>query len=240
MAGYTKLFSTIVTSSIWREDNVTRIVWVTLLALADARGHVDAAIPGLAAAANVDLDECERAVAKLEAPDKYSRTPHDEGRRIAKEEGGWRILNYAYYREKGRERDRKQYMRDYQRNRRRRKVKEAGQKNVNNVNQQLTGVNRCNPNAEAYTPLYPPKGGLFLEKGNETTEHERTIQQRLQRYAPARSAPVEKRRGGDDCLDDPRPESDPEHSADRPEGGDGLRRGPQGNLAERHEAVSRS
>lgn len=139
MAGYTKLFSSIVTSSIWREDNVTRIIWVTMLALADATGRVDAAVPGLAAAANVDVDECERALAKLLSPDKYSRTKDHDGRRIEECEGGWAILNYAYYREKGRTRDRTDYMRQYQRNRRRRKQ----------CKPVSTRVDRSNPIAEA-------------------------------------------------------------------------------------------
>jgi len=99
MAGFTKLFSTIITSSIWQEDNVTRIVWITMLALADAQGKVDAAVPGLASAARIDLDECERALTILLNPDKYSRTKDFEGRRIEVCDGGWIILNYTKYRE---------------------------------------------------------------------------------------------------------------------------------------------
>jgi hypothetical protein len=33
------------------------------------------------------------------SPDKYSRTPDDEGRRIEVIDGGWRLLNYGKYRE---------------------------------------------------------------------------------------------------------------------------------------------
>ncbi len=32
---YTKLFHSIVTSTIWRETDPTRIVWITMLALAE-------------------------------------------------------------------------------------------------------------------------------------------------------------------------------------------------------------
>jgi len=71
-----------------------------MLALSDAGGRVDAAIPGLARAANVTLQECEDALKRLSSPDPYSRTPDNEGRRIVAVDGGWVILNYAKYRER--------------------------------------------------------------------------------------------------------------------------------------------
>ena len=46
MAGFTKLFNTIVSSTIWREDSDTRVVWVTMLAMADRDGHVEASNSG--------------------------------------------------------------------------------------------------------------------------------------------------------------------------------------------------
>ena len=41
MNNFTKLSSAIVTSTIWQEDNPTQIVWVTMLATADACGRVE-------------------------------------------------------------------------------------------------------------------------------------------------------------------------------------------------------
>jgi hypothetical protein len=97
--GYTKLFSSIVTSTIWVESDRTRIVWITMLAMADRNGEIQASIPGLARLAGVPIPDCEEALAKFIAPDPYSRTPDDEGRRIEKIEGGWALLNHAKYRE---------------------------------------------------------------------------------------------------------------------------------------------
>ena len=97
--GYTKLFSSIVTSTIWVESDRTRIVWITMLALADRNGEIQASIPGLARLAGVPIPDCEEAIAKFTAPDPYSRTPDDQGRRIEKIEGGWALLNHAKYRE---------------------------------------------------------------------------------------------------------------------------------------------
>lgn len=96
---YTKLFSSIVTSTIWVETDRTRIVWITMLALADKNGEVQASIPGLARIAGVPIADCEEAIGKFLAPDPYSRTPDDEGRRIEKIDGGWALINHAKYRE---------------------------------------------------------------------------------------------------------------------------------------------
>lgn len=95
---YTKLFSSIVTSTIWTEDPKICKIWVTMLAIADRHGEVHASIPGLAQIAGMELADTETAINKFLSPDKYSRTPDDEGRRIEKIEGGWLLLNHAKYR----------------------------------------------------------------------------------------------------------------------------------------------
>ena len=95
---YTKLFSTIVTSTIWTEDANTCKVWVTMLAIANKHGEVQASIPGLAQICGLALDDVEKAVAKFLSPDKYSRTKDAEGRRIEEIDGGWSLINHAKYR----------------------------------------------------------------------------------------------------------------------------------------------
>jgi hypothetical protein len=100
MAGFTKLFSSIVHSTIWRESNEVRLVWVTMMALADQNGVVEASLPGLADAARVSLEECELAVTKLMSPDRYSRSTEFQGRRIEVTDGGWVLLNHDRYRHK--------------------------------------------------------------------------------------------------------------------------------------------
>src|SRR6516162_3311913 len=94
---YTKIFSSLIASTIWREDDKTRLVWITLLALKDERHVVMGSVPGLADLARVSLEECQRALEKLSAPDTWSGNQEHEGRRIEKCEGGWLILNGAYY-----------------------------------------------------------------------------------------------------------------------------------------------
>src|SRR4051812_5622729 len=96
---FTKLFASIITSTIWREADYVRCVWVTMLAICDRYGNVRASVPGLAAVANVSIDHCLEAIDKFLSPDPWSRTKAYDGRRIEVIEGGWRLLNYEAHRD---------------------------------------------------------------------------------------------------------------------------------------------
>jgi hypothetical protein len=111
MNGFTKLFSSIVTSTIWQEDSDTCKVWITLLALSDSQGRIDGTIPGIANIANVSIELTEIAITKFLSPDKYSRSQEYEGKRIKVIKGGWQLLNYTTYRDRGRKTP--EYYRDY-------------------------------------------------------------------------------------------------------------------------------
>jgi hypothetical protein len=100
VAGYTKLFSSILMSSIWEESTETRLVWVTLLALADQNGHVDGTVKSLARVSRVSLEDCQKALDCLLGPDPLDRSGVMDGRRIVVEQGGWRLVNHAAYRAK--------------------------------------------------------------------------------------------------------------------------------------------
>lgn len=111
MSGYTKLFSTILASTIWGASKETKIVWITMLAMADKYGAVHASIPGLATMARLTNQEVEAALSDLLSPDPYSRTKDFEGRRIEPIDGGWLVLNHAKYREQITSDDRREYLR---------------------------------------------------------------------------------------------------------------------------------
>jgi hypothetical protein len=96
---WTKLFSNLPKSTIWRASKEAKILWVTMLALKDKDGIVDGTIPGLAKEADLTLEETEAALVYLMSPDKYSRTKDNEGRRVKEIEGGWVILNHFLYRD---------------------------------------------------------------------------------------------------------------------------------------------
>lgn len=95
---FTKLFSSITESTLWCESDHTRIVWICMLAMADREGRVFASIPGLANRSRVPVEAARIAVERFLSPDPDSRTPDNEGRRIAPIDGGWRLLNHAKYR----------------------------------------------------------------------------------------------------------------------------------------------
>jgi hypothetical protein len=126
MTGYTKLFQSLVTSSVWQEADETRIIWITMLALSNRVGMVEASVVGLAHVAKVGLEKTEEALVRLSSPDPHSRCSDNEGRRIEKVEGGWMILNRAKYRERLGERDRGEYQRMKQAEYRRRNKAKKG------------------------------------------------------------------------------------------------------------------
>jgi hypothetical protein len=115
MAGYVKVFQTITSSSLWGMDHKVIRVFIYMLANCDSVGILEGAAPELAHRCHISLAEWDEVLGLLMAPDPHSRTPDNEGRRVASVPGGWKILNYHLYRTKGqgKEGSRAPYMRDY-------------------------------------------------------------------------------------------------------------------------------
>lgn len=140
MDGFTKLHSGIIYSSIWEEDNYTRILWITMLAMSNSTGEVIVAPKRLYKVANIPADKCRLALKKLSSPDADSRTSDNEGRRIEKIQGGWLILNYFKYRATPDVEKRRQQNREAKRRERMRKTGVSAsvskrQHDVSNVSQ---------------------------------------------------------------------------------------------------------
>ena len=99
--GFVKIYgSKLIASSLWDEAPEARLVFLSMLALADATGYVD--VPNekaLARVLNLPQEWITKALAVLEAPDGGSRSPDFEGRRVLREDAGWRCVNYEKYRE---------------------------------------------------------------------------------------------------------------------------------------------
>lgn len=109
MNSWTPLWSQVVTSSIWEEDVVTRVVWITMLAVKDKNGYVSGSVSSMARLANVALKDCEKAIRLLESPDRRSPGQSNEGRRIQPVEKGWVVINHEKYRTMIREEYRRHY-----------------------------------------------------------------------------------------------------------------------------------
>lgn len=129
------------------------------MALADANGEVHASIPGLARAANVTLRKAEDALATFLAPDSYSRTKDNEGRRLEVIEGGWRLLNYDHYRRIMSADERREYKTRKQREYRERK--QGG--NVDNGGQMKSVGGRKKADTDTDTEVILPSGSITAD-----------------------------------------------------------------------------
>jgi hypothetical protein len=107
---YTKIFRDLVYSTIWRrEDDATRLVWITMLALRDGDHVVRVNVVGLADLARVSDEDCKKSLEVLQSPDPNGMEQEYEGRRIERVEEGWLILNGEKYRQKESVANRKDY-----------------------------------------------------------------------------------------------------------------------------------
>jgi len=100
MDGYCKLHAKIVMSSIWGEPAHVRLLWITMLAVADCDGNVEGSVCGLANLARISVDECQQALSALQAPDPHSSDGGTGERVRLLEDGVWHIINHARYRER--------------------------------------------------------------------------------------------------------------------------------------------
>jgi hypothetical protein len=134
---YAKIFDsmysgTLATHGPWQ----ALVTFQQLLVLADPEGIVDMTPEAIARRTTIPLEIIAAGIAALEQPDPESRSPAEEGRRIVRvsdsRSWGWRIVNFLQYRALRDENSRRDYMRQYQRDRR------AAQR-VNNVNDVNSG-----------------------------------------------------------------------------------------------------
>lgn len=154
---FTKLFSSITSSTVWMEPAGTRLVWIAMLANCDRKGRVFAALPGLAHLARVTLPEAEAAIATFLAPDPYSRTADFEGRRIADIDGGWQLLNHEKYRAIRDEETVRESKREHMR--RKREGDESGKSTSTKSKVDRGGAKQKQKQSQKSPPIAPPAGG---------------------------------------------------------------------------------
>jgi len=97
---FVKLDTGVLDSTLWLENAETRVVFVTMLAMARPDGLCESTAPGIARRANLPIDEVRASLAKLEAPDPDSRSAENDGRRIMRVDGGFLLTTYKKYRAK--------------------------------------------------------------------------------------------------------------------------------------------
>lgn len=98
MSGFALLWAKILDSSLWvKGSKETRLVWITLLAMRDKDGVVQASKVGLADRAKVKEEECEAALEELLGPDENDTSGVEDGKRLREVPGGWQIVNHERY-----------------------------------------------------------------------------------------------------------------------------------------------
>jgi hypothetical protein len=148
---YAKVFAqiydgTLCTRGPWQ----ALVTFQQLLVLADPDGNVDMTASAIARRTTIPLEIIEAGILALLRPDDESRTPTEGGRRILPlSEGrswGWHIVNYKHYRELKREEDRREYHREYWRNKRSKKT--AADSTVSTVSTQTQHAQQNQPKKE--------------------------------------------------------------------------------------------
>lgn len=162
---YSKLHSSIVNSSLWTAPDSVRLLFITLLAMCDRDGYVYGSKAGLQRLANVAptaIDPWQI----LTSPDPDSsdrlRNPENEGRRIEEVPGGFRLLNFEYYRGLRNDDERREQTRQAVA-RHRAKVSQGKPEKANESHGNPISEADTEPEAEAErekdAPPEPPKGG---------------------------------------------------------------------------------
>ncbi len=156
---YAKLFSRITESSLMEEEIDVRYTFVLLLAIADQKGYVVGTDVAISRRLNMKLDHFKRCIARLMEPDPDSNSQEEEGRRVLKSDigRGYQLVNYVVYRDTKNENQRREYMRNYMKDRR--KTKKSAPL-VNHVNLTLTHTE-----AEADTAPEAKANADALRKG---------------------------------------------------------------------------
>lgn len=176
---FTKLFAGITDSTVWAEPDRTRIVWITMLAMADQFGRVFASVPGLAHRARVPKDDTSVALKAFLSPDPDSRTKDYEGRRIETIDGGWRLLNHGKYREMRSEVDRQEQNRLAQA---RWRVKQRSSAGISNSKQSKPRSAQAEAEAEAKEPS-PPSGAPVAARASKRCPPDFVVTADLQQWA---------------------------------------------------------
>jgi len=97
---HAKIAAMTIDSPVWQMPDTTKIVWVTMLAMADRRGIVESSIPNLAAHSRVDIERCVDAIEHLMTANEWNVSAgNDDGRCVARADNGWRIVDYGKYRQ---------------------------------------------------------------------------------------------------------------------------------------------
>jgi len=103
LGGYTPVFDSVYDGTLCGKWP-TLPVWLSILPMADWRGHIELTYQAIAARTGWPLELLKQGIAELMAPDPESRTAECDGRRLElldeHRNWGWRVINIQIYRNK--------------------------------------------------------------------------------------------------------------------------------------------
>lgn len=117
---YAKLFSRIAESSLMEQEVTVRYCFMMLLAVSDMHGDVIGTDVAIARRLNLPVEDFTKAIAILMMEDRDSNSQDENGKRVIPSESGrgYHIVNYVKYREIKTDEEKRAYMREYMRRRR--------------------------------------------------------------------------------------------------------------------------
>jgi len=137
---YGKIFELMYDGSLYGQWEAI-VTFQQMIVLADQEGFVDITPQALSARTSIPLKILKKGIEALESEDPYTRTAGEDGKRIVRIEEsrpwGWQIVNYQKYRDMASQEDRRKYMREYMRDRRKQE-KQPCKHDVNNSKLELT------------------------------------------------------------------------------------------------------
>lgn len=192
---YVKIDQDVLDSSVWPNRN-RRSVWFTMLIMArpvlleepvealdvetmapagfhigaGRYGIVRASSEGIAQRDGCQLADCLEQLASLASPDRHSRSPEWDGRRIARIAGGYLVLNYAKYRDE-QESSTQRVRKWRERQKQEREARNGGNGNGNGETVTATSEKRRETHGDVdgavdgavdgkkYPPIVPPQEG---------------------------------------------------------------------------------
>jgi hypothetical protein len=150
---YGKIFEIMYEGSLYGQWEAI-VTFQQMIVIADDEGFVDITPQALAAKTSIPLDIIIKGIEVLESDDPYSRTKGQDGKRILRiDKGrpwGWQIVNYIKYRNMTSHEDRKAYMRDYMKKRRKQK-KLTRKQDVNTRKQTVADVTHTDTDTDTDT-----------------------------------------------------------------------------------------
>lgn len=175
---YGKIFESMYDGTL-SADWKAMITFQQFIVLADSEGVVDYTPPALSRRTGIPLDIIEYGIEKLQKPDKYSRSPDSDGRRIVlldeHRPWGWVIVNHEYYRDMSRRSDQREKSRERKRRQRERESQAVDSKECHAMSQNVTP-----PSSSSYS-----SSSLVIEEGvnekawNEYVQHRKEIKKKI-------------------------------------------------------------